>query len=381
MQYLRHATAATFHVGPMIDDTDGKTAETALTISQADIRLSKNGGDIAQTNNATGATHDELGLYSVPLDTTDTGTLGRLDCWVYESGALIAWRHFQVIPAVVYDALVLGTDYLQTDVTQISGDATAADNLELMYDGTGYAGGTTKLSVAVASLADDVITAAKFDESTAFPLKSADTGSTAIARTGADSDTLETLSDEIAATSAPSAASIADAVWDEALSGHVTAGSAGKKLGDAPSATQLTAAIATGTVNTAIAGSYEVTVGTTWSASITGLGDMSGRTALYVAVKTAIGDTDDAAIIRWTEGTGLTRLSGSATTASYGTIAVDDATDGDITVTLTIDGTSGLSGDLATGLTLAVKCIKSGEIWEKYGSGFSIVDGWIDATS
>jgi hypothetical protein len=47
------------------------------------------------------------------------------------------------------------------------------------------------------TLADDAITAAKFDESTAFPLKSADTGATAVARTGADSDTLETLSDQI----------------------------------------------------------------------------------------------------------------------------------------------------------------------------------------
>jgi hypothetical protein len=45
--------------------------------------------------------------------------------------------------------------------------------------------------------ADDSITAAKFDESTAFPLASADTGSTAVARTGADGDTLETLSDQL----------------------------------------------------------------------------------------------------------------------------------------------------------------------------------------
>ena len=49
------------------------------------------------------------------------------------------------------------------------------------------------------TLADDAITAAKFDESTAFPLKSADTGATAVARTGADADTLETLSDELVA--------------------------------------------------------------------------------------------------------------------------------------------------------------------------------------
>jgi len=48
-----------------------------------------------------------------------------------------------------------------------------------------------------ANLEDDAITAAKYDESTAYPLKSADTGSTEVARTGADSDTLETLSDQI----------------------------------------------------------------------------------------------------------------------------------------------------------------------------------------
>lgn len=47
------------------------------------------------------------------------------------------------------------------------------------------------------TLADDAIKASKFDESTAYPLKSADTGATAVARTGADGDTLETLSDQM----------------------------------------------------------------------------------------------------------------------------------------------------------------------------------------
>jgi len=46
-------------------------------------------------------------------------------------------------------------------------------------------------------LADDAITSAKFDESTAFPVSSADTGATQIARVGADGDTLETLSDQV----------------------------------------------------------------------------------------------------------------------------------------------------------------------------------------
>lgn len=47
------------------------------------------------------------------------------------------------------------------------------------------------------TLSDDAITAAKYDEATAFPVKSDDTGTTQIARVGADGDTLETLSDEI----------------------------------------------------------------------------------------------------------------------------------------------------------------------------------------
>jgi hypothetical protein len=63
-------------------------------------------------------------------------------------------------------------------------------------------------------LADDAITAAKFDESTAFPLKSADTGATAVARTGADSDTLETLSDQIDATATSGALSTVDGKID-----------------------------------------------------------------------------------------------------------------------------------------------------------------------
>ncbi|HUU93716.1 MAG TPA: hypothetical protein VM238_21195, partial [Phycisphaerae bacterium] len=46
-------------------------------------------------------------------------------------------------------------------------------------------------------LANDAITAAKFDESTAYPVASADTGVTQIARVGADGDTLETLSDQM----------------------------------------------------------------------------------------------------------------------------------------------------------------------------------------
>lgn len=47
------------------------------------------------------------------------------------------------------------------------------------------------------ALIDDAITASKYDEATAFPLSSVDSGATQIARVGADGDTLETLSDQL----------------------------------------------------------------------------------------------------------------------------------------------------------------------------------------
>jgi len=63
--------------------------------------------------------------------------------------------------------------------------------------GTVPASGNWAIAGDEMNLANDAIKAAKFDESTAFPVKSADAGSTTLARTGADSDTLETLSDQI----------------------------------------------------------------------------------------------------------------------------------------------------------------------------------------
>ena len=128
MQIIKQSTAVTLKIGPFLDDTDGKTAETALTIAQADVRLSKNGGDIAQKTEATSCTHDELGIYGCPIDTTDTGTLGRLQLWVHESGALPVWHEFLVVTANVYDTLC-STDILNVNITHIADTSqTANDN-------------------------------------------------------------------------------------------------------------------------------------------------------------------------------------------------------------------------------------------------------------
>lgn len=137
MRYLKQSTSVDVAIGPFLDETDGKTAETALTITQPDVRLKKNNGNWAQKNAAQTLSHEENGFYEVTLDATDTATLGLLRLAVNEAGALPVWEDFVVLAANVYDALIGGGDLLQVDTARLSGDATAADNLETMLDGTG----------------------------------------------------------------------------------------------------------------------------------------------------------------------------------------------------------------------------------------------------
>lgn len=122
MLYLKQSTAVTLKIGPFVDSTDGNTVEDGLTVSQGDVRLSKNGGDFAQKNEATACTHDELGYYGCPLDATDTGTLGRLQVAVHESGALPVYHEFMVVTANWYDTMC-STDVLNVEITAAGVDS------------------------------------------------------------------------------------------------------------------------------------------------------------------------------------------------------------------------------------------------------------------
>ena len=126
MQFLKQSTAVDVMLGPFVDDTDGKTTEEALTLSQADLHLSKNGAASAQKNDATAATHRYGGNYMVDLDATDTNTLGHLRLMCKESGALPVIADFMVLPAEAYDTLVGGTDNFTVDLsTQAKADVNA----------------------------------------------------------------------------------------------------------------------------------------------------------------------------------------------------------------------------------------------------------------
>lgn len=123
-EWLKQSTAVTIPLGPFLDEDDGKTAETLLTIQKADLRLKKNGGNMAaasadQGASDAGAPHDELGVYDGSLDATDTDTLGRLDIFIHEAGALPVKQSYMIVPANVWDS-VFGADKLQVDLVEKS---------------------------------------------------------------------------------------------------------------------------------------------------------------------------------------------------------------------------------------------------------------------
>jgi hypothetical protein len=159
MRWLNEGAAATVVIGPFLDDTDGKTPETALTISQADVRLSKNGGAFAQKGEASSCTHLANGYYACALNATDTGTVGALFLTVNESGALPVWHEFMVLDSVAYGVLVTGGNEWPANLTKVGGDSTAATNLYRAFSSVVVAtavtgtltttGFTTNLSSAV----------------------------------------------------------------------------------------------------------------------------------------------------------------------------------------------------------------------------------------
>lgn len=105
MFWLKQSTSYTLPAGPFLDETDHRTVETTLSISQADVRILKAGGSFAQKSANTGnASHLENGWYGISLSTTDTNTLGPMVVAINESGADPVWVLCMVVSANTYDS-------------------------------------------------------------------------------------------------------------------------------------------------------------------------------------------------------------------------------------------------------------------------------------
>ena len=129
--WLKQCTSVVIQFGPFLDKTDGVTLETGLASALDDgttgIFLSKNGGTLTIRHaTVTASSYDAHGCYKATLDTTDTGTLGSLRViYTDATTCLPVWVDFQVLPANIYDSLVLGSDVLDISAIQLNGTSIA----------------------------------------------------------------------------------------------------------------------------------------------------------------------------------------------------------------------------------------------------------------
>ena len=161
MLFLKQSTASqAVLLGPFIDDTDGKTAETGLTIANTDIRLSANGGNMfAKTSG--GGTHDEAGWYTITLDATDTATVGRLQISSDVAGALPVFMEFQVVEEDTYTFLYASGASPDTDIAAILEDTAVIGALGAGL--TDLGGMSDGMKAEVESEANDALVVQKLD--------------------------------------------------------------------------------------------------------------------------------------------------------------------------------------------------------------------------
>lgn len=230
---------------------------------------------------------------------------------------------------------------LATGDVQVSVDGAAFANLATLPVVTPAGGKSVKVSWSAAEMNGDHIitqfTDAAGDEwqDVTIIISTAPFNALDLAQTGADGDTLETLSDQLD--------------------------------GVTVSVQAATATISSGTT-------INVYRGTTWVITVTGLGNISAYDTIFFTVKGSPDDTDADAILKvYNNASGLLIWNKATATAAQGKIVVDDATAGDITITIQEEAT--VSALLRTGLVYDIKGIddNSSVVMLSAGGQFNIL--------
>jgi len=188
----------------------------------------------------------------------------------------------------------------------------------------------------------------------------------------------------------PSAADIADAVWDELIAAHTAAGTTGAALLAAGAAgdpnTSVPSAYTTGqigyligemaarlnTSNAVVLAALQgdplnIRRGDTLSVTLTDLGTMTGYSEVWFTVKSAISHSDTEAVLQITTA-GLQRINGAIGTAGNATLTVTDGTNGDVTITCAASEMAklairnGLYYDLQVKIGTTVKTVAFGRV-------------------
>jgi hypothetical protein len=155
MRYLRTNTATRITVGPFLDKTDGITPEVALTVTSEKLTFVVDDGgvptlvlDTAPTasggaNDMVHITNDDAGFYDLELAAANVNYVGRAMLALTDAATHCPVFHeFMILPANVWDSLVLGsgTDLLDVSAVQLAGTACTGRDIGasvLLSPGTG----------------------------------------------------------------------------------------------------------------------------------------------------------------------------------------------------------------------------------------------------
>ena len=118
---IRQSTARTIIVGPVLDSTGAAKTDEVV----ASIKVTKN-GTVGAADGAATLTHDHAGKYKLALAAGDTDTLGVLEISLNSGTNDMPVKAANVVPANVYDSLIVGSDALDVSVIQWLGVAPLA---------------------------------------------------------------------------------------------------------------------------------------------------------------------------------------------------------------------------------------------------------------
>lgn len=205
----------------------------------------------------------------------------------------------------------------------------------------------------------------------------------AVADTKRVSDLQDLTAGAEMALSSAAVQAVVDAVLDEAHADHNAAGSVGEAIGNAGAASnpwsatdlseyepgtagyqqhwlyQRLQSVAVQLAAATDGGNLTIHRGDTFTAQLSGLGDISTRSKLWFTVKRKPVDPDSQSIIQMEETAQLIYLNAeSAATAAHGTITVDDEGEGSMTIALDEAATAAL--EPRTGLLFDIQLLTSG---------------------
>ena len=131
MPLLPVDTAIVVEVGPLVDDTDFKSLETAIAYDAAGMAvdaIQNDGSSLTKTDitltsgGANDWTHKGSGVYELELTAAQNDTEGTLRVvGVCDSVLPFESPVYTVVPQAVYNALVAGTDDLEVDAVAVGG--------------------------------------------------------------------------------------------------------------------------------------------------------------------------------------------------------------------------------------------------------------------